>query len=80
LRRVDHYCQGGYEDEYVMPGILQALAGCKAVLVARIGHCPKKDLAQAGIEAVEHYAFEYIEASVIDYYRQCVLRRQSEVA
>jgi nitrogen fixation protein NifB len=80
LRRVDHYCQGGQEDEDALPGILHALDGCAAVLVAKIGHCPKKDLARAGIEAVERYAFEYIEASVIDYYRKQAKQRESVVA
>jgi nitrogen fixation protein NifB len=80
LRRVDHYCQGGYEDEDAMETIIPALQGCKAVLVAKIGHCPRKDLAKAGIEAVDSYAFEYIEASVIGYYRERMQRRESVVA
>jgi len=39
------------------------------VLVAKIGLCPKDSLAGAGIEAVETYAFEYIEQSVIAYFK-----------
>jgi nitrogen fixation protein NifB len=69
-RRVDLYCQGGYDDEEAMPGITEALKGCAAVLVAKIGHCPRKDLAAAGIEAVEDYAHEYIEASALAWYRR----------
>ncbi|NMG44450.1 nitrogenase cofactor biosynthesis protein NifB [Aromatoleum toluvorans] len=71
-RKVELYCQGGYEDDEAMPGIAQALAGCSAVLVAKIGHCPRKDLAAAGIAAVEGYAHEYIEASLLDWFGKTV--------
>ncbi|HEY5763822.1 MAG TPA: NifB/NifX family molybdenum-iron cluster-binding protein, partial [Rhodocyclaceae bacterium] len=69
-RKVSLYCQGGFDDDEAMPGIVDALAGCSAVLVAKIGHCPKKDLAAAGIEAVESYAHEYIEASALAWFRE----------
>ena len=69
-RKVSLYCQGGFEDDEAMPGIVDALEGCDAVLVAKIGHCPKKDLAAAGIESVETYAHEYIESSLIDWFAQ----------
>jgi nitrogen fixation protein NifB len=69
---VSLYCQGGFEDDEAMPGIVEALAGCVAVFVAKIGHCPRKDLARAGIEAVEDYAHEYIEASLIDWFAKSV--------
>ncbi|WP_286164424.1 nitrogenase cofactor biosynthesis protein NifB [Azoarcus sp. DN11] len=74
-RKVELYCQGGYEDDEAMPGIVQALAGCSAVLVAKIGHCPRKDLAAAGIAAVEDYAHEYIEASLLDWFGKTVARQ-----
>jgi nitrogen fixation protein NifB len=67
-RKVELYCQGGFDDDEALPGIVQALEGCTAVFVAKIGHCPKKDLAAAGIASVETYAHEYIEASLIDWF------------
>jgi len=73
-RKVDLYCQGGYDDDEALPGIVQALAGCSAVLVAKIGHCPRKDLAVAGIAAVEDYAHEYIEASLLDWFGKTLAR------
>lgn len=76
-RKVALYCQGGYDDEEAMPGIVQALAGCSAVLVAKIGHCPRKDLAAAGIAAVEDYAHEYIEASLLDWFGKAVAGPQA---
>ena len=71
-RKVALYCQGGYEDDEAMPGIVDALEGCSAVFVAKIGHCPRKDLAAAGVEAIETYAHEYIEASLIDWFAKSV--------
>jgi nitrogen fixation protein NifB len=67
-RKIANYCQGGYEDEEAMPSILGALEGCSAVLVAKIGRCPREELEHAGIEAVQEYAHEYIEASALAWY------------
>jgi nitrogen fixation protein NifB len=39
------------------------------VLCARIGSCPKDQLAAAGIRAVDEYAFEYIETAVAAVFR-----------
>ena len=74
-RKVDLYCQGGYDDDEALPGIVQALEGCVAVFVAKIGHCPKKDLAAAGIASVETYAHESIEASLLDWFAQTMARQ-----
>jgi len=79
-RKVALYCQGGFEDDEAMPGIVDALEGCDAVLVAKIGHCPKKDLAAAGIESVEDYAHEYIEASLLDWFAKKMQSRQTIAA
>lgn len=73
-RRVDLYCEGGYASETGIEPILKALNDCTAVLVAKIGMCPKDSLAGAGIEAVETYAFEYIEQSVIAYFKEYLER------
>lgn len=58
----------GRNDDEAMPGIVDALAGCVAVFVAKIGHCPRKNLAAAGIEAIDTYADDYIEASLVDWF------------
>jgi len=68
-RRVDLYCEGGYASDTGIEPILKALNDCAAVLVAKIGLCPKESLAGAGIEAVETYAFDYIEQSAIAYFK-----------
>jgi nitrogen fixation protein NifB len=77
LRKLDQYCQGGYEDEEAMPSILGALEGCSAVLVAKIGRCPREELERAGIEAVQDYAYEYIEASALAWYQRRLERLSS---
>ncbi|ABD89995.1 nitrogenase cofactor biosynthesis protein NifB [Rhodopseudomonas palustris] len=73
-RRVDLYCEGGYASADGAATIIRALNDCTAVLVAKIGICPKDSLAAAGIEAVETYAFEFIETSVIAYFKDYLQR------
>ncbi|MBI2311489.1 MAG: nitrogenase cofactor biosynthesis protein NifB [Betaproteobacteria bacterium] len=79
-RKIDHYCLGGYEDDEAMPSILEALNGCAAVLVAKVGHCPRRELEQAGIEAVEDYAHEYIGASALRYFERYLARLKQGAA
>jgi nitrogen fixation protein NifB len=79
-RKVALYCQGGHDDDEALPGIVEALAGCVAVFVAKVGHCPQKELAAAGIATVEAYAHEYIEASLLDWFAQQTGVRGSRVA
>ena len=82
-RKVEHYCAGGYEEEEAMPSILDALQDCAAVLVAKIGHCPMQELKSAGIEPVQDYAHEYIEASILAWFQSRLASRpgtQSQVA
>jgi nitrogen fixation protein NifB len=67
-RRVDLYCQGGYDNEDALPGVIRAINDCHAVFVAKIGGCPRSELRQAGIDPVEQYAHEFIEQSVIVYF------------
>ncbi len=69
-RRVEHYCQGGYGEEEVLEGVIGMIQDCAAVFVAKVGLCPKKDLAAAGIEPVEEYAFEYTEQSLLAWFRR----------
>ena len=68
-RKVENYCQGGWGEEEVLEDVTAAIKDCAAVFVSRIGLCPKKDLASAGIEAVDGYAHEYIESSLIAWFR-----------
>ena len=67
-RRVDHYCQGGWGEDDVLPSIVTAINDCHAVLVAKIGACPKAELKEAGIEPVEQYAHEFIEKAALGWF------------
>lgn len=69
-RRVDLYCQGGFGEEDALSTILQALGDCHAVLVAKIGGCPKAELKAAGIDPVDQYAGQFIEQSAIAYFKE----------
>lgn len=64
-RRVEHYCQGGYGEDDTLPATLAALNDCHAVLVAKIGGCPRAELRAAGIEPVEAYAHRFIEEAAL---------------
>ena len=81
-RKLAHYCQGGYadEDDATLPAIIAALDGCVAVLVAKIGLCPRQDLARAGIEAIEDYAHQPIEVSALKYFQRHAARLQRNAA
>ena len=68
-RRVDLYCQGGYDDDEVLPKTIRAINDCHAVLVAKIGACPRDALKEVGIEAIESQAFEFIEAAALAYFK-----------
>ena len=76
-RRVDQYCQGGFGDDEQLPSVVRAINDCHAVLVAKIGACPRDELAQAGIEPVDAYVGEFIEKAALawfDDYRRQVAR------
>jgi nitrogen fixation protein NifB len=64
-RVVERYCAGGDGDDDVLAAALRALADCRAVLVAKIGHCPRGQLAAAGIEPITEHAFQPIEAAAL---------------
>ena len=68
-RRCDNYCVGGYGEEDKLELVIQTLEGIDTILCAKIGDCPREDLAAAGIEAIQDYAFEYIETAVSAVYR-----------
>lgn len=67
-RRVDQYCQGGYGDDEQLPSVVRAINDCHAVLVAKIGACPKDELAGAGIEPIDAYAHEFIEKAALSWF------------
>jgi nitrogen fixation protein NifB len=67
-RSVTPYCQGGYGEADVLENIMQTLSDCQAVLVSKIGACPKEQLKAQGIECVE--AYDVIENVVLDFYEQ----------
>ncbi|MBH1957077.1 nitrogenase cofactor biosynthesis protein NifB [Polaromonas sp.] len=67
-RRVDQYCQGGEGDDAQLPSVVRAINDCHAVLVAKIGACPKDDLTAAGIEAVDQYVGEFIEKAALQWF------------
>jgi len=67
-RRVDLYCQGGYGEEEQLPSIVNAINDCHAVLVSKIGACPRDELTAAGIEPVDEYAHEFIEKAALGWF------------
>jgi len=69
-RRVDHYCQGGWGEDDALPSIVTAINDCHAVLVSKIGACPRDELKAAGIEPVERYAHEFIEKAAISWFAE----------
>ena len=69
-RRVDHYCQGGWGEDDYLPSIVTAINDCHAVLVAKIGACPRDELKEAGIEPVDKYAHEFIEKAALSWFAE----------
>ena len=67
-RRVDQYCQGGAGDDEQLPSVVRAINDCHAVLVAKIGACPKDELTLAGVEPVDRYVGEFIEKAALDWF------------
>lgn len=67
-RRVDLYCQGGYGEDGQLPSIVGAINDCHAVLVSKIGACPRDELKAAGIEPVDEYAHEFIEKAALAWF------------
>jgi nitrogen fixation protein NifB len=64
----DAYCQGGFGEDATLESTIKTLIGIDVVLCAKIGDCPKKDLAAAGIHVSDAYAFAYIEAAISSFY------------
>lgn len=69
-RKIDHYCQGGYGEDASLDGIINTISDCKAVLVSKVGECPKGELKKAGLEVVE--AYDVIEKVAREFYDRFV--------
>jgi len=67
-RRVDLYCQGGYGEDEALPSVVNAINDCHAVLVSKIGACPRDELKAAGIEPVDEYAHDFIEKAALSWF------------
>ncbi len=63
-RKVEQYCQGGFGEDATLDSVIAALEGIEVVLCAKIGDCPKEQLAAAGVEVTDQYAHDYIESAV----------------
>jgi nitrogen fixation protein NifB len=69
-RRVDLFCQGGFGEDEQLPSIVGAINDCHAVLVAKIGACPRDELKVAGIEPVDKFAHEFIEHGLLGWFNE----------
>lgn len=67
-RVVERYCAGGEGEEDTLAAVLRALHDCQAVLVAKVGHCPRGQLVAAGVEPVVDQAFQPIEAAALAWF------------
>ena len=67
-RRVDLYCQGGWGEDAQLPSIVDSINDCHAVLVAKIGACPRDELLAAGIEPVDAWAHAFIEEAALGWF------------
>ncbi|RWE26973.1 nitrogenase cofactor biosynthesis protein NifB [Mesorhizobium sp.] len=63
-RKVEQYCLGGRGADATLDSIIAALGGIDIVLCAKIGDCPKDQLAEAGIRAMDVYGYDYIETAI----------------
>ena len=72
LRRTDNYCRGGWGDDDILDGAVEALRGISAVLCSKVGRCPRDRMAEAGIPVLEDYAQDYIETAVAAFYADTV--------
>ncbi len=69
-RKVDHFCQGGFGEEATLENIIKAISDCEAVLVSKIGDCPKEELHKAGIKTVE--AYDVIDKVALEFYFEAI--------
>jgi nitrogen fixation protein NifB len=67
-RKVDQYCQSGYGEDATLEHVIKAIADCTAILVSKVGECPKAELREAGLHVVE--AYDVIEKVARQFYDQ----------
>jgi nitrogen fixation protein NifB len=67
-RKVEHYCRGGEGEEDALDGVLASVSDCAAVLVSRIGRCPKEKLEAAGVEATAEFAHQFVEQAALAWF------------
>ncbi|MGG6296406.1 nitrogenase cofactor biosynthesis protein NifB [Leptolyngbya sp. AN02str] len=67
-RKIDQYCQSGYGEDATLEQVINAIADCKAILVSKVGECPKAELREAGLHVVE--AYDVIEKVAREFYDQ----------
>ncbi|MGL5058975.1 MAG: nitrogenase cofactor biosynthesis protein NifB, partial [Microcoleus sp.] len=65
-RKIDQYCQSGYGEDATLEYVIKAIADCKAILVSKVGECPKAELREAGLQVVE--AYDVIEKVAREFY------------
>jgi nitrogen fixation protein NifB len=70
-RKVAEYCQGGYGEEAMLENIIKTIADCRAVLAAKVGPCPQKQLEAEGLQVIETY--DVIETAARQYYDEHIL-------
>jgi len=76
-RKIDHYCQSGYGEEATLEHTIKAIADCQAILVSKVGECPKADLQAAGLIVVE--AYDVIEKVARAFYEHHILQTAQEI-
>ena len=59
---------GGSGDDEQLPSVVNAINDCHAVLVAKIGACPRDELKAAGIEPVDQYAGDFIAKAALQWF------------
>lgn len=64
------YCEGGDGEATALTAIVELLADIDVVLCAKIGDCPRDELARAGVTVSAAYAYEWIEAGIAAWYRE----------
>jgi nitrogen fixation protein NifB len=69
-RRVETYCVGGRGDAATMTAIIEALADVQVILCERIGKRPKRELAVAGIAAIDAFPLAYVETAIAAVYER----------
>lgn len=69
-RKIEQYCQGGDGEEERLMTVIRTLEDCSAVFVAKIGRCPREDLAKANIDAVEAHAFLPIQPAILEWFEE----------